>query len=765
MKKLNLYKSVLATALVSGIAIAEPEVTGKLTYEGAQYTKTGKTVGSATTEYGSGGSAATSVTNHDKDSFKGEASARIYIDGVFENEDPYHVELQAYNNDEAVDGLKGSKSYTQRDPLREAYFDTMIDDWSLRVGKQQVVWGTADGAKLLDIINPTDYTEMAQNQMEDSRITTFMINAEKIQDDGSSVQIVASQPRENIFAGFNRDTATGLRANGDYAANGTGGADQTSGSNNFGSPFTLKGVDTITGKYNGFLNITPDLGAIAGKFAWGFGKESAMADGRMAGFTVDAFESMKMGGTVAADYSDAGSYMPAAMNLVASAQGGSMLCGYGGSTFGTTYTPSSGTSDSTCPTGVTNTNFDTTKIDGTKRDFNYTDLPDNFEGAIVGVAAALNNYSWNPTTQVLKDSDGNTIDRNDHDDADTQTWDALANAVTGAQMIALGFQGGYNTSLADLDSETDTAFDHMGSTNFNTFDTYIGANSEYVYDMPSDADLNLAARYRNTTESGINYSLVGSYNYDQNPVIKLSWHGESGQSLTQTLQAGTNKIVLKDGSTAYGGATGLRPTLRFTQTLERAMNLGGSFDMSIENEELGPIVIRGEALYQKDVYSPIVDKAKLGTGDLIGALKMEKGDKFKYVIGADITVLTNMMISAQIIQERNLDFVDGAESSGRYTADFAAMHLTNGLKKAEKNKEFYSLFLTKPFGESDQHRWNNITMFEENGGRWNRLDVEYTIDDNTIATLEYNKYWGDKNTQFGQLENASNIQAGLKYTF
>ncbi len=28
-------------------------------------------------------------------------------------------------------------------------------------------------------------------------------------------------------------------------------------------------------------------------------------------------------------------------------------------------------------------------------------------------------------------------------------------------------------------------------------------------------------------------------------------------------------------------------------------------------------------------------------------------------------------------------------------------------------------------------------MFEENGGKWNRLDVEYTIDDNTVATAEY----------------------------
>ena len=763
MKK-NIYLSVLLTS-ISLSAIANPEVTGKFTFESARYTSDGTTVGSATTNHGSGGAAATTATSHGTETFKNELSARIYIDGSLDNGDAYHAELQGYNNSKAVTGLDNNESYTQRDPLRELYIDTSYDDWQLRAGKQQVVWGTADGMKLLDIVNPTDYTEMAQNQMEDSRITTFMLNAEKIQEDGSSIQIVASQPRENIFAGFDRNIKTGIRANGDYAANGTGGSDATTDGLNFKSPFILKGVDTITGKYNGFLNIVPDLGAIAGKFAWGFGKESAMVDPRMAGFTVSAFESMKMGGTVAGAGAlavDAGSYMPAAMNLVSSANGGSMLCKYDGTTYtingGTTYT--SGTvSNSTCPTGVTNANFDVTSL-ATKTTFNYTDLPDNFESAIIGVAAALNGWSWTPSTSVLKDPDGTT-----RNPATYAPFIALANAVTGAQMIALGFQGGYNTSLADLDSETDTAFDHMGSTNFNTFDTYIGANSEYVYDMPSDADLNLAARYRNTTESGINYSLVGSYNYDQNPVIKLSWHGESGQLLTQTLQAGTNKIVLKDGSTAYGGATGLRPTLRFTQTLERAMNLGGSFDMSIENEELGPIVIRGEALYQKDVYSPIVDKAKLGTGDLIGALKMEKGDKFKYVIGADITVLTNMMISAQIIQERNLDFVDGAESSGRYTADFAAMHLTNGLKKAEKNKEFYSLFLTKPFGESDQHRWNNITMFEENGGRWNRLDVEYTIDDNTIATLEYNKYWGDKNTQFGQLENASNIQAGLKYTF
>jgi|GEM_PF-6268773 len=38
------------------------------------------------------------------------------------------------------------------------------------------------------------------------------------------------------------------------------------------------------------------------------------------------------------------------------------------------------------------------------------------------------------------------------------------------------------------------------------------------------------------------------------------------------------------------------------------------------------------------------------------------------------------------------------------------LHLSNGLQKAQKNKEFVSLFFSKPFGEEQQGRWNNITF-------------------------------------------------------
>ena len=56
-------------------------------------------------------------------------------------------------------------------------------------------------------------------------------------------------------------------------------------------------------------------------------------------------------------------------------------------------------------------------------------------------------------------------------------------------------------------------------------------------------------------------------------------------------------------------------------------------------------------------------------------------------------------------------------------------------------------------------------MFEENGGMWNRLDAEFSVDDDTQATIEWNNYFGDENTQFGQLDKSSNIQVGVKYSF
>ncbi len=651
MKKQNLILSAaLAAVFSASTAFAEAEVTGKIVHESAKFTTTGTTIGAATAQ--------------DKEYFKQETSARIFIDGAadeLQEGATYHVELQAFKDGKAGTNYDSNESYTQRDPLREAYVDSQVGDWSLRTGKQQVVWGTADGMKLLDMINPSDYGEMAQNQMEDSRIPVWMVNAETTNADGSEFQVVVSQPRENVFAGLNRNIGTSVRAN-DPANNSSDLLTQAPGADQ-GHAFIMKGVDSITGKTNGFLNIVPDLGSVANGFYGVF-----LSGLKPNPTTVTAFANMTAG------------YLNTA----------------GGAPFGPTI---AGYADS--------------GLDGT--------------GILHAFASA---YDTN----------------------------LIASGGTAA---------GYGGTAVD-----DSAFEYMDNAAFGTFDAFAGAKSQYVYNMPSNSDFDLALRTKGSTSDGLNYSLNASYNYDKNPIINLSWRNDAGELLTPTIAASTNIIALAKGGVDYGANAGtINPaTLRFEQTVERVKNLGGSFDMAIEAEGLGAVVVRGEALYQKDVYTPTMNLAQLSIGNLTEALKMKKGDRFKYVLGADITVLTNMMVSAQFIQDRNLNHVDTTATAGTvtdsyFTSDYATMHLTNGFNKAEENKEFYSLFFSKPFGASGEHRWNNITMFEENGGKWNRLDAEFSIDDDTQATVEYNKYWGDANTQFGQLEAASNIQVGVKYSF
>jgi len=599
-----------------------------------------------------------------------------------------------------------------------------------------------------------------------------MINAEKDFEDGSNVQVILSQPKENVFAGLNRHIDTARRANlitlVDSSIIDAGGSRDDVTLNNgtdTGHAFMMQGPDTITGVKNGFLNIAPDLMGVAARFAGGFGALGELSALGMQNFTVSAFEGMKMGGEASFGVSvvDDNSIMPAAMNAQ------SMLCD----------------SDASCSVSghVSNTNYTLARADdadtgNTRVSNSIWILPDAFLTAISNTASNLGKTTgFDGTFARATDS------------AAGISFTLAMNAMNGKQMLQHGFASQYDSNLADdkSDGVNDTAFDYMGNTTFFTFDAFVGGGSQYVYNMPTDGEVDLAARFKNSTKDGVNYSLNASYNYDKNPIINMSWRNSAGNKLVmnKVINQDSNPTVsasatssysltladtlLADGTTmsnsAYGGAAGQYATLRFTQEVKRVLNLGGSFDMAIETAALGPVVIRGEALYTKDGYSPIIDKTKLSYGDLVGALEMVKGNRLKYVLGADITALTNMMISFQYIEDRNLDFIDGAN---RYTADYATMSMANGFNKAIESKNFYSLFFSKPFGASGEHRWNNITMLEEsaNGnGKWNRLDAEFSIDDDTQATVEWNRYWGDTNSQFGQLDKSSNIQVGVKYSF
>ena len=657
-------KFVLAIAILSaGFANAEPEVSYKIIHESATFANDGSLIGATSVDayadspldkkHGSG------------DLFKSETTLKIYVDGEVNPDSNYHVELNLMDDSKAVDGFDSNESYTQRDSLREAYVDTNYRDWAFRVGKQQVVWGTADGIKLLDNINPTDYGEMAQNQMEDSRIPVWMLNAEKYMDDGGSVQLILSEGQGHNIAGLGNASAKS--------------ASQHT-NNNTGNPFIMKGVDTLVGPVNGFLNIAPAMGKVAAAFS-----TNASAAG-LAGaypYTVLSFVN-----------NNAGNFKHLCTGSVA---------------------------DADCLASIAN---------------NAT-TPQNASVAGVPLGAVGGN------------------DQKAHLLIDTE-----------------GADGNWNVD------NPNSMFEYMYDTTFASFDRFVNMTSEYRVEDPEGA--NLGFRYKNTTKNGLNYSFNFLNHVDPNPYVEISWEKPDGTTLFEVPGTGdyATSVFLSTSNGAkndqvVGGVAGVKANMVMTQKHNRINSFGGSVDYALDTETLGPVVFRGEFVYDKDTMKPVITRKAsnnidLAHGFFANSFTPTKSDIFSYVLGADITALTNMMVSLQFIQIRNLDHVDEGDqysTSYKYTADTATMSLKNNLKKAEENKQFVSLYLSKPFGSSGQHRWNNIFMLEEDGGKWNRLDVDFAYDDNTVLTAEYNKYFGNENTQFGQFKNSSNIQVGLKYIF
>ncbi len=74
--------------------------------------------------------------------------------------------------------------------LREFYLDGEIGEVFLRLGKQQVVWGEADGLKVLDVVNPQSFREFILPRFDDSRIPLWIAKAEIPVGDASTLQLV-----------------------------------------------------------------------------------------------------------------------------------------------------------------------------------------------------------------------------------------------------------------------------------------------------------------------------------------------------------------------------------------------------------------------------------------------------------------------------------------------------------------------------------------------------------------------------------------------
>ncbi len=62
--------------------------------------------------------------------------------------------------------------------LREFFLQGRAGDVLFRLGKQQVVWGQADGLKVLDVVNPQSFREFILEDFEDSRIPLWTVNLE-----------------------------------------------------------------------------------------------------------------------------------------------------------------------------------------------------------------------------------------------------------------------------------------------------------------------------------------------------------------------------------------------------------------------------------------------------------------------------------------------------------------------------------------------------------------------------------------------------------
>jgi hypothetical protein len=97
----------------------------------------------------------------------------------------------AYGLSDKLDRAQYYMAHVQRtDWLRDCYLDIIRGPWFLRLGKQQVSWGQADGIPILDRVNPVDFTEYLLPDVADIRIPLWMANINYSPKLNSNIQIL-----------------------------------------------------------------------------------------------------------------------------------------------------------------------------------------------------------------------------------------------------------------------------------------------------------------------------------------------------------------------------------------------------------------------------------------------------------------------------------------------------------------------------------------------------------------------------------------------
>jgi hypothetical protein len=86
--------------------------------------------------------------------------------------------------------------------LREMFLDGSLGRARFRVGRQQIVWGEADGLKVLDVVDPQDYREFILDGWDDSRIPLWSANVEVPLGPGSVQLLWIAEPTVSRIPGL-----------------------------------------------------------------------------------------------------------------------------------------------------------------------------------------------------------------------------------------------------------------------------------------------------------------------------------------------------------------------------------------------------------------------------------------------------------------------------------------------------------------------------------------------------------------------------------
>lgn len=84
--------------------------------------------------------------------------------------------------------------------VREFYADLSGEQYKLRLGRQQVVWGKTDGLRLLDLVNPQDLREFILDDFIDSRVPLWIARGDIYVGDDTLQLLLIPDYRPNDIA-------------------------------------------------------------------------------------------------------------------------------------------------------------------------------------------------------------------------------------------------------------------------------------------------------------------------------------------------------------------------------------------------------------------------------------------------------------------------------------------------------------------------------------------------------------------------------------